>query len=212
MRKFLIILITSVLLIWAAAFLLTTIAVVREWKNDPKKPIHPAVLLESLLPEEMELWHPGESLVVVVDTPKYIENIYGNEDAQDEGIAQKYAIYEGDLGVAVREGYNFVYADLKAMRIKYFDNGKVIWQKPIASIRNYGSKFDTPIGEFEALTKEKNHFSTYGEVWMPYSVQFHGDFYIHGWPYYPGGKPVARGYSGGCIRLETADMEELYKL
>lgn len=195
MRKFLIILITSVLLIWAAAFFLTTIAVVREWKNDPKKPIHPAVLLEALLPVSENSISPEE-----LEAAQRSLSKYGNEWQSEDEIADKM------------NGGDFVYADLKAMRIKYFDNGKVIWQKPIASIRNYGSKFDTPTGEFKALTKEKNHFSTYGKVWMPYSVQFHGDFYIHGWPYYPDGKPVAQGYSGGCIRLATADMEELFEL
>lgn len=82
----------------------------------------------------------------------------------------------------------------------------------VLSIRDIGSIFDTPTGDFTALNKEDNHFSSFGKVWMPYSVRFKGDYYIHGWPYYPDGTPVAQGYSGGCVRLDTEDMKELYQL
>ena len=46
---------------------------------------------------------------------------------------------------------------------------------------------------------------------MPYSMQFFGNFFIHGWPYYPDGTDVNEGYSGGCIRLTTEDAEQVYK-
>jgi hypothetical protein len=42
-------------------------------------------------------------------------------------------------------------------------------------------------------------------------MQFFGNFFIHGWPYYPGGKQVPEGYSGGCIRLADADAQEIYE-
>jgi D-alanyl-D-alanine carboxypeptidase len=43
-------------------------------------------------------------------------------------------------------------------------------------------------------------------------MAFQGNFFIHGWPYYPDGTPVATAYSGGCIRLADADAEALYSL
>lgn len=45
---------------------------------------------------------------------------------------------------------------------------------------------------------------------MPFSMQFQGNFFIHGWPYYSGGAPVPEGYSGGCIRMSTDEMAEIY--
>jgi D-alanyl-D-alanine carboxypeptidase len=43
-------------------------------------------------------------------------------------------------------------------------------------------------------------------------MTFQGNFFIHGWPYYPNGTPVPEGFSGGCIRLKNEDAEALYKL
>src|SRR5690606_21610310 len=50
-----------------------------------------------------------------------------------------------------------------------------------------------------------------GKVYMPYSMQFFGNFFIHGWPYYPGGQEVEEGFSGGCIRLSTEDARAIYE-
>ena len=47
---------------------------------------------------------------------------------------------------------------------------------------------------------------------MPWSMQFQGNFFIHGLPYYPSGKEVSTNYSGGCIRLETADAKRVFDL
>ncbi len=73
-----------------------------------------------------------------------------------------------------------------------------------------GSWWETPSGFYKILLKEVNKFSSIGGVWMPYSMQFFGNFFIHGWPYYPNGKPVASSYSGGCIRLSTDDAKEIF--
>jgi D-alanyl-D-alanine carboxypeptidase (penicillin-binding protein 5/6) len=43
-------------------------------------------------------------------------------------------------------------------------------------------------------------------------MAFQGNFFIHGWPYYEDGTPVASAYSGGCIRLADADAEALFRL
>lgn len=105
---------------------------------------------------------------------------------------------------------SFVLADLKAMMIMTVDREKeIIKTYPVLSFRDFG-KFKTPTGNFTALMKEEKHFSSIGRVWMPWSIQFSGDYFIHGWPYYPDGTQVPQGYSGGCVRLATKDAEELY--
>jgi D-alanyl-D-alanine carboxypeptidase len=43
-------------------------------------------------------------------------------------------------------------------------------------------------------------------------MQFQGNFFIHGWPYHPDGTPVADGFSGGCIRLNSEDAEQIFNL
>jgi D-alanyl-D-alanine carboxypeptidase len=61
-------------------------------------------------------------------------------------------------------------------------------------------------------SKQKNHFSSIGHVYMPYSMQFQGNFFIHGWPYYPNGREVESAFSGGCIRLRTSDAKEVFSM
>lgn len=121
-------------------------------------------------------------------------------------VLQVYETHDGPLvGVS-----DYIYVNLKAMEITLY-RGDMIWKRfPVRSIRAIGSKYDTPKGLFSILTKEPNHFSSIGHVWMPYSMEFDGDFFIHGWPYYPDGTPVPQGYSGGCVRLSDDVAKEVY--
>ncbi|MCC7571976.1 MAG: peptidoglycan DD-metalloendopeptidase family protein [Candidatus Methanofastidiosum sp.] len=45
---------------------------------------------------------------------------------------------------------------------------------------------------------------------MPYSVQFHQDFFIHGIPYYPSGEEVNSQFSGGCLRVSNENAKQIY--
>jgi D-alanyl-D-alanine endopeptidase (penicillin-binding protein 7) len=96
-------------------------------------------------------------------------------------------------------------ADLSAMKLYLFENGHATATLDILSKGKRGSRWETPTGLYKVQTKEFEHFSSIGEVFMPFSMQFFGNFFIHGWPYYPDGSPVPEGYSGGCIRLSTED-------
>jgi hypothetical protein len=103
-----------------------------------------------------------------------------------------------------------IVADLKNMTIDLYQNKVLIKSLPIVSIGKTGLPWETPRGQFRILTKEENHRSSITDVWMPYSMQFLGNYFIHGWPYYDDLTPVGLGYSGGCIRLETTDAEEVF--
>ncbi len=101
-------------------------------------------------------------------------------------------------------------ADLSAMKLSLYQDGKEVATYDILSKGRPGTAWETPAGNYRVLTKEENHFSSFGQVWMPWSLQFFGNFFIHGWPYDERGKPVPEGYSGGCIRLAIADAEAVY--
>ncbi len=101
--------------------------------------------------------------------------------------------------------------DLKTMTLGLYVGEKVIDTMPVLSKGRPGSAWETPTGSYEVETMELNHFSSIGRVWMPYSMQFFGNFFIHGWPYYEGGEPVSEGYSGGCIRLSTLDAKRVFE-
>lgn len=106
--------------------------------------------------------------------------------------------------------YEYIYVNLKKMEIKLYRDAVLVNKFDVLSIRAMGSKFDTPRGLFSIKTKEETHWSTIGEVWMPFAMQFSGDFFIHGWPHYDDGTPVPKGYSGGCIRLADDVAQEVY--
>jgi hypothetical protein len=104
----------------------------------------------------------------------------------------------------------FVSANLTEMKLAIYDEGEKILEVPIKSKGREGSWWETPSGLYKAEGKTKNHFSSFGQVYMPWSIPFQGNFFIHGWPYYSDGRPVAEGYSGGCIRLEDEYAEAVY--
>jgi len=108
-----------------------------------------------------------------------------------------------------KEGKAIV-ANLESMKLDLYEDGKIKNTFDILGKGRPGTAWETPPGAFEILYKKENHFSTIGKVWMPFSMQFFGNYFIHGWPYYPDGTPVAEGYSGGCIRLANSDMEKVY--
>ena len=112
----------------------------------------------------------------------------------------------------IAEGASFIEADLSGMIIRFYENGKFAKEAPIMTKGRDGSWWETPAGLYRVLSKEKNHFSSFGNVYMPWSMQFQGNFFIHGPTYYPDGSPTASSYSGGCIRIGLADAEEIYRL
>lgn len=111
--------------------------------------------------------------------------------------------------IAAKE--TFIEADLATMKLRYYEGGEVSLEFDILSKGREGSWWETPSGLYAIESKRPNHFSSFGQVWQPWSMVFQGNFFIHGWPYYPDGTPVASGYSGGCIRLDSDDAKALFE-
>lgn len=102
-------------------------------------------------------------------------------------------------------------ANLETMTMRLYDNGKIVDTLPLINKGRPGSYWETPGGLFEVNYKEVNHFSTFGNVWMPYSIHFFGNFFIHGEPYDVNGKKVSSTYSGGCIRLADGNAKRVFE-
>jgi hypothetical protein len=105
---------------------------------------------------------------------------------------------------------NFVEADLSAMILRVYTGGAMTLEVPIVTKGREGSWWETPAGLYKINSKEKTHFSGMGHVWMPWSMNFQGNFYIHGRTYYPNGTLTSNQYTGGCIRLSTEDAEKVF--
>ncbi|MFA6416258.1 MAG: L,D-transpeptidase family protein [Candidatus Paceibacterota bacterium] len=103
-----------------------------------------------------------------------------------------------------------IVADLGHMVIYLYRDGKLVSTSTVLAKGRPGSPWETPVGEYSVKIKEAKHFSSIGKVWMPYSLQFFGNFFIHGWPYDNRGRAVASSYSGGCIRLADVEAKKVY--
>ena len=110
----------------------------------------------------------------------------------------------------ILESDTFISVNLTAMILTIYQNNQPL---KTYSIKHKGPEdkwFRTPTGYFKVLNKEKAHFSSKFPVYMPYSIRFYEDFYIHGIPYYPSGEKVPPRFTGGCLRLEDNDAQEVY--
>jgi hypothetical protein len=141
------------------------------------------------------------SLVVGSSQEKNISN--NEEKVLSLGSVLKNEFIPPVQGKAIR-------ADLGTMKLYLYEEGKIVNEFPILAKGKVGSYWETPGGEYKVLLKKANHFSSTGKVWLPYSMQFFGNYFIHGWPYFPDGTPVPQGFSGGCIRLSIEDMQKVY--
>lgn len=123
--------------------------------------------------------------------PSFFKNI------RDEFIAKKL---------------EFIEADLSTMKLKVYKNGLLVKEVIILAKGKEGAWWETPAGLYKIEAKAKNHFSSFGGVYQPYTMFFQGNFAIHGWPYYPDGQEVKSTFSGGCIRLSTENAKEIYEI
>lgn len=131
--------------------------------------------------------------------------------SHDEQLALLYKVSPRDIPrLAMGTSSRAIYVDLAEMQVTLIDNGTELRKIPVLSKGKPGSFWETPTGNYRVETKEATHFSSIGNVWMPYSMQFFGNYFIHGWPHYDDGTPVKVGYSGGCIRLSTEDAAQVY--
>ena len=106
---------------------------------------------------------------------------------------------------------DFIEADLKTMKMTLYEKGEPKTDYPIKAKGKEGSFWETTTGVYSVGVKLVNHFSSIARVWMPYGIQFYGNFFIHGWPYHSDGTPIVGSYSGGCIRLSTDDAKKVFE-
>ena len=91
-----------------------------------------------------------------------------------------------------------VVISLSEQMLRAYDGKQLVFETRVSSGKE-GKR--TPAGRYRALDKERIHYSTcYDNSPMPYSVRFHGNFFLHGFsivPHYPA--------SHGCVRLPLRD-------
>ncbi len=103
-----------------------------------------------------------------------------------------------------------VLANLSDKTISTIENGLIDKTFSIVSVGKPNKYYETPGGIYKIRSWETKHFSSLGHVYMPWSMQFSGNYFIHGIPYHEDGERVSSVYSGGCIRLEDEDSKYIY--
>lgn len=110
----------------------------------------------------------------------------------------------------IEQKATFIEVDLTQMLVRVYKDGTTTIEVPVKTKGKSGSWWETPSGLYKIQTKEKTHYSSMGHVTQPWSMEFQGNFFIHGWPYHKDGTPVATTFSGGCIRLADEDAKQVY--
>lgn len=111
---------------------------------------------------------------------------------------------------AVPPAGKFIAIDLKNMVLTLYRDGTAVTKYPILATGMIGSPRETPPGFYDVLSKEPDSVHEPDGVHLPWSVQFYGNYFIHGWPYTGNAVPTNSSYTGGDIRLTTDDAERVY--
>ncbi|MBI2623875.1 L,D-transpeptidase [Candidatus Parcubacteria bacterium] len=108
----------------------------------------------------------------------------------------------------VRRGKS-IEINLSLMTLQMFENGQRVAAFETAGKGNPKTT-PTPTGRFKILRKRGLMLSNLSYVWMPYSMQFSGPYYLHGLPYYQNGRMLTTQYSGGCVRMPKGVDQTVY--
>jgi lipoprotein-anchoring transpeptidase ErfK/SrfK len=86
--------------------------------------------------------------------------------------------------------------------LRAYEGNRLVLQSHISTGRHNG----TPNGHYEVEGKQRMHRSKlFDNAPMPYSVQFSGNFFIHGFSSVPD-----RPASHGCVRLPVSEARVFY--
>lgn len=134
-------------------------------------------------------------------------NIYPADSSPGGYVVKLAQILSTFLGQTPQK---VVRINLATHTLNTFANGRFVKRYEIAGM-GHPRISPTPQGSFSILQKREKIFSGLSRVWMPWSLRFHGAYYIHGIPYYPSGALIQTPYSLGCIRLPTNQAQEFFQ-
>lgn len=106
----------------------------------------------------------------------------------------------------------FIEINFPEMMLYYYKDGAEFRKYPVLARGNEPVWGGTPVGQYRISNKITQAFAFVEGLYMPYALQIYGKFWIHGVPYFPGGKKVYSVYSHGCVRLKDEDAKALFKI
>jgi len=149
-------------------------------------------------------------------SPVIVENPYTQAQTElNYGVQMSFTqpnFFAETRDAFISQSKTFIEADLATMQLRYFKRGILTEQVPILAKGSKGSWFETPAGLYAVKSKKEKLYSTFGQMYTPWSITFQGNFLIHGWPYTEDGTKVPADFEGGGIRLSDSDAEMIYGL
>jgi hypothetical protein len=168
--------------------------------------------IEGLHQEIETLWQKIEAFepVVYYYVPPERTFIYAPEEPIIGIENYIRAIIEKEKAKLKNERRNFIYANLKEMKLHLYKEGKRFDSFPVLAKGADWFWGKTAPGVYYVASKATLLFSEMGLVWMPYSIRYFGSYFIHGVPWDLRGRLLVGAVSGGCIRLRTADAAKVF--
>ncbi len=120
-------------------------------------------------------------------------------------------LFASSMQELILQNKDFLEADLGEMVLRRYEKGVVVDTYPIRIKGKEGSWGETVSGVFSIGAKKELHFSSLGQVYMPWALFFQGNYSIHGIPYEPDGTILPNSFSSGCINMNTDDAKEIFK-
>jgi lipoprotein-anchoring transpeptidase ErfK/SrfK len=122
------------------------------------------------------------------------------------GLALGVMMLSGNaaMGSPGFRGDKRVVVDKATQTLRGYEGNQLVFQSHVSTGR-YGR--ETPDGRYHVQSKSLMHYShRYGNAPMPYSVQFAGNYFIHGFSSVPD-----RPASHGCIRMPlSGEAQQFY--
>lgn len=120
--------------------------------------------------------------------------------------------YEETKDTLLKEVSIFMELDLIEMELRYYKDGEVVDRAKIHTKGESDTWWQIPAGLYTVDQKKKKRYSNFGNIYMPWSLSFDGNFYINGWPYYKDETLVPEEYMGGGARLFDEDAERIFEV
>jgi len=99
-------------------------------------------------------------------------------------------------------------------RLTAWSDGVIVMTGPVSSGM---PGYDTPTGHFHVIYKDPKAWSATWGVWMPWALNFHGNYFLHQVTHYPdssvniGVSKLGTRASHGCVREGIPSAERLYR-
>jgi lipoprotein-anchoring transpeptidase ErfK/SrfK len=108
---------------------------------------------------------------------------------------------------------DLIEVSIEKQRLTAWHDGHIVHRFEISTGR---PGYETPTGHYKVIAKIKNAWSRKWSVWMPWAMNWHGNYFIHQLPHKDGSSVdigasrLGHPDSHGCVRVGVGNAETLF--